>query len=313
MEDIELKISRLNVSEKVKKDAAVIYALIAEAESAAHGVPVNQIHFHEVGETDAIVDIVGVCMLMESLAPDRIIASPVNVGSGMVKCAHGILPVPTPATSNILKDVPMYSGPIGGELCTPTGAAILKHFVSEFGRIPVMSVKKVGNGAGTKDFPAANIVRAIEGEEVSAVLPEGTVYELSCNLDDMSPEAVGFAFDTLMENGALEVYLTPVYMKKNRSAVVLNCLVKQEDADRLAELIFMHTSTRGIRKAPYSRYVMSQEYEKVSTKYGDIRVKISEGFGSKKIKAEYDDVAAAAKAHDVPLSEIYAEVEKNRR
>jgi uncharacterized protein (TIGR00299 family) protein len=215
---IEHTISHLNISQAVKENTLAVYKLIAEAESHAHNVPVNQIHFHEVGEMDAVTDIVGVCMLMEELAPDVVLASPVNVGSGHVRCSHGILPVPAPATLHIMQGVPIYSDETKGELCTPTGAAILKHFVKEFTNLPAITISSIGYGMGTKDFKKANCVRAFMGICSS---PTGRVTELVCNLDDMTPEAVAFAQRILLEEGALDVYTIPIGMKKGRQGISL--------------------------------------------------------------------------------------------
>ena len=203
MAGISHMISHLDLPEQVKKDMEQVYGLIAQAEAAAHGKPVAQIHFHEVGTADAVADIAGVCLLIHELAPDRILASPVHVGSGQVRCAHGVLPVPAPATAHILQGVPMYAGSVKGELCTPTGAALLKHFVTEFREMPVMTVSKIGYGMGKKDFEQANCVRAFLGETAEE---KTEVAELSCNLDDMTAEALGFVQELLLAKGALEVY-----------------------------------------------------------------------------------------------------------
>ena len=211
MEDIRRIVEGLAVSGQVKKDILAVYGLIAEAESHVHGVPVTEIHFHEVGTMDAVADITAVCMLMERIAPDQVLVSPVHVGSGQIKCAHGILPVPAPATAHILRDVPVYGGAVQGELCTPTGAALLKHFAARFGGMPVMRVQAIGYGMGKKDFPAANCVRALLGETEDAA---DEIVELSCNMDDLTGEAVGFAMETLLAAGALEVYTVPISMKK---------------------------------------------------------------------------------------------------
>ncbi|MDR1117643.1 MAG: nickel pincer cofactor biosynthesis protein LarC [Oscillospiraceae bacterium] len=312
MSGITETIMGLPVSDRVKLDAAAVYRLIADAEARAHGKPVEQIHFHEVGTYDAIADIVGVCMLMEEINPDKIVVSPVHVGSGQVRCAHGILPVPAPATADILRGVPIYGGEIRGELCTPTGAALLKHFADEFGAMPRMTADKLGIGMGKKDFPQANCLRVFAGDSGAAAGKAGPddIYELTCNLDDMTPEAVGYAFDILMEAGAPDVFLTPIHMKKNRPAVMLTCLCKPEDCDKFAELILRHTTTRGVRKTFASRYVLSQQTSEVDSKYGKIRVKTSGGFGVEKIKAEYDDVSAAARRNNVTLDAVYSEIDR---
>ena len=199
--------SHLPLPEKVQNDILSVYQLIAEAESHAHGVAVSEIHFHEVGTMDAVADITAVCMLMDRLSPDEVVVSPVHVGSGQVKCAHGILPVPAPATAYILKDVPIYGGSIRGELCTPTGAALLKHFAARFGDMPVMRVQAVGYGMGKKDFEAANCVRAMLGETARR---EDEICEFSCNVDDMTGEAVGFAMKRLFEAGAVAFIRSPL-------------------------------------------------------------------------------------------------------
>ena len=214
--DIEHLIGHLHVSGTVKQHAVAIYKLIAEAESHVHGVPVHKIHFHEVGEMDAVADIVGVCMLIEDIAPEVILASPVNTGGGHVRCAHGILPVPAPATAFILRNVPVYNDQTNGELCTPTGAAILKHFVKDFCTMPLITIAKIGYGMGTKNFDKANCVRAFIGETGNTC---EEVIELVCNLDDMTPEAVAFAQQLLFDEGALDVYTIPIGMKKGRMGV----------------------------------------------------------------------------------------------
>ena len=200
---------------------------------------------------DAIADITAVCLLMNKLSPDEIVVSPVHAGSGQVKCAHGILPVPAPATAYILKDVPIYGGSIKGELCTPTGAAILKHFATRFGDMPVMRITKIGYGMGKKDFPAANCVRVMLGENCSST---DSVSELSCNIDDMTAEEIGFAMDQLFEGGALEVYTVPVGMKKNRPGTLINVLCSEKNKEKIISLLFKHTTTIGIRETKMHRY-----------------------------------------------------------
>ncbi|MCQ2506890.1 MAG: nickel pincer cofactor biosynthesis protein LarC [Lachnospiraceae bacterium] len=297
----------LPVSDKVKDDVMAIYKLIAEAESHVHGVPVTEIHFHEVGTMDAIADITAVCMMMEEIAPEKIVVSPIHVGSGQVRCAHGILPVPAPATAHILSDVPIYGGSVKGELCTPTGAAILKHFATEFGNMPVMTVKKVGYGMGKKDFEAANCVRVVLGETKDQT---NTVVELSCNVDDMTPEALGFAMNELFREGALEVYTVPVGMKKSRPGILLCTMCKENDKDKMVELIFKHTTTIGIREQISNRYTLNRRIETVETPFGVVRKKISEGFGVKREKLEYDDLAMIAEKEGMSLGEVRKIVEK---
>lgn len=299
--DIEMLIDSLAVSDQVKADAKAVYALIAGAESKVHGRPINEIHFHEVGTMDAVADVVSVCMLIETLAPEKIIASPVHVGSGQVRCAHGILPVPAPATALILKDVPSYGGRVQGELCTPTGAALLKHFASRFGDRPVMKTSAVGYGMGKKDFDQANCVRAFLGESEGQ---RESITKLECNLDDMTGEDIGFAIERIFEAGARDVYTQSIGMKKNRPGILLSVICMPEDADRLAAVVMKYTSTLGIRRQDMSRYFLQRSEETVSTAYGDIRVKHACGMGVERGKPEYEDVAALAKQHGVSLETI---------
>jgi uncharacterized protein (TIGR00299 family) protein len=299
--EIEHTIGGLAVSDKVKADVLAVYRLIAEAESHVHGEPVADIYFHEIGTMDAIADIVGVCLLVEELAPDQILCSPVNVGSGHVRCAHGILPVPAPAASYILRDVPIYSGSVRGELCTPTGAALLRHFTTRFGSMPVMRVSATGYGMGKKDFEAANCLRAHIGYTSEAT---EEVAELSCNLDDMTPEAIGFAQEILFAAGALDVYTTPIGMKKSRPGVLLTCMCRREKTDEMAALIFRHTTTLGLRETICRRYTLRRKGSVIETPYGSIRIKTAYGDGFSKSKPEYEDVAKAAKENGVSLLEI---------
>ena len=289
MSDIESIINGLNVSAKVKADALAVYGLIAEAESKAHGKPVTDIHFHEVGTMDAVADIVGVCVLLEQINPDRIVVSPIATGFGQVRCAHGILPVPAPATANIIEGIPTYSGNVEGELLTPTGAALLKHFADGFGSRPILAISKTGYGMGKKDFEKANMLRTFIGEEQND--DDDKVIEMSCNVDDMTGEEIGYATGVLMNSGALDVFTTPVYMKKNRPGILITCIVKPEDKEKFAKLVFEHTTTIGIRYTAMDRFRLARHGEKVMTKFGEVSVKVSEGFGVTKVKPEYDDVA----------------------
>jgi uncharacterized protein (TIGR00299 family) protein len=296
------KIGTLDISEKAKSDALAVYKLLAEAEGEVHGAPTEQIHFHEVGTLDALADIVGVCVLLDMLGVTEISASAVHVGSGNVRCAHGILPVPTPATALLLRDIPIYGGRIKGELCTPTGAALLRHFVSRFGDMEPMSVTKIGYGMGTKDFENCNCVRAFLGEGVA----EGRdkVLEMSCNLDDMTAEAIGFAAEELLAAGALDVFTSPIYMKKSRPATLFTVLCRPDDDDKFTRLIFRHTTTLGVRATEHRRAVLTRRTEERATKYGAVRVKIAEGYGVRREKAEYEDVARLARENGVGIAEI---------
>jgi uncharacterized protein (TIGR00299 family) protein len=301
LHSIEHSIAFLNISQEVRDNALNVYKILAEAESYVHNTTVDKIHFHEVGELDAIADIVGVCTLLDEIKPDKIFASPVNVGSGQVHCAHGILPVPAPATARILQGVPVYGNDIKGELCTPTGAALLKYFVSEFIPLPQMSISKVGYGMGFKDFESANCVRAILGETADIT---DNITELVCNIDDMTPEHISFAVELLFEQGALDVFTTPIYMKKNRSAVKLSCICKNAQKEEMIKLLFRHTSTFGIREYDCKRYILNREIKSVSIPLGDIHIKTGQGYGVKKSKFEYEDIAEIAKREDMPIEKV---------
>jgi hypothetical protein len=299
--DIEALIDGLKVSERVKADAKAVYGLIAEAESQVHGRPVREIHFHEVGTMDAVTDVVSVCLLMEEISADEIVASPVHVGSGMVRCMHGILPVPAPATALILKDIPTYGGSVRGELCTPTGAALLKHFVSRFGDRPMMKTKAIGYGMGKKDFEQANCVRAFLGES-DGMRERAT--KLECNLDDMTGEDLGYAMERLFSAGARDVYTQAVGMKKSRPGILLSVICMPEDADRLAAEIMKHTTTLGIRRQEISRYILERSIQTVTTPYGEVRIKQASGMGVSRFKPEFEDLAALAREKDLPLRTI---------
>lgn len=302
LHDIEhIVSSHIKVSPEVQKDILSVYHLIAEAESHVHGKTMEEIHFHEVGTMDAIADVTAVCYLFSKLKAEKVVVSPIHVGSGTVRCAHGILPVPAPATAYILRDCPIYSADIQGELCTPTGAALLKHFATEFGPMPMMKVSSIGYGMGKKDFVRANAVRVLVGKETGK---KNMVVELECNVDDMTAEEMGFAIERFLEEGAMEAFATPVVMKKSRPGLKLNVLVKPEDKEKMVSLIFTHTSTIGIRETEHNRYVLDRRMEEVETPYGIIRKKVSYGYGVKKEKYEYDDLVAIAKEKKLSLKEI---------
>ena len=302
LHDIEhIVCGHLNIPEQVKQDVMAVYGLIAEAESHAHGVPVTEIHFHEVGTMDAVADITAVCLLMNKIAPDQVIVSPVHVGSGHVHCAHGILPVPAPATAYILNGVPMYGGAVKGELCTPTGAALLKHFATRFGDMPVMRTEAIGYGMGKKDFEQANCIRAMLGETEDA---GDSVLQLECNVDDMTAEELGFAMETILAAGALEVYTVPVGMKKSRPGTLLSVLCHEDQKEKLVRVIFQNTTTIGVREHSCSRYTLKRSFETVQTPYGEVQKKISSGYGVTREKYEYEDLARIAREQGISLAEV---------
>ena len=302
--DILAMIDAFPLPEPVRRDAGETYALIAQAESAAHGVDVGEVHFHEVGALDAVVDVTGVCYLLHLLGPEAVCASPVTVGSGTVRTAHGLLPVPAPATARLLTGVPVAPGDVQAELCTPTGAALLRRFARTFGPMPAGTVLGCGHGCGAKDFPRANCLRAFLMDTAErAGGPNDAVTELKANSDDMTGEALGFALERLLEAGALDVSYAPVYMKKNRPGVVLTCLCRPGDADRLAAELLRHTATFGVRRTDCARYALTVSTETVETPLGPVGRKTGTGYGVSRSKPEYADLAAAARTGGVSLEE----------
>lgn len=278
-------INTLNFEECVKNDAKSIYKIIADAESAAHGISVADVHLHEVGMIDAIVDIVSFCFIKKELEIEKIYASLITVGYGSVKTAHGIMNVPAPATAAILADVPIKGGDIEDELCTPTGAAILKYFCTDFSVLGDFEYDCVGVGNGTKDFERANCVRAFVGN-----CDSDDVCELRCQIDDMTGEEMGYAINKLLALGALDAYVQNIVMKKSRPAFLLTVIVNRIDKSLFIRQIFKHTTTLGVRILECERYRLSREIKE----HEKVRVKRSSGFGAEKIKIEYDDIAKFA-------------------
>lgn len=301
LQDIYAMIEALKLTEAEKEDIRCIYLSIAKAEAKVHGREVTDIHFHEVGRADALADIAGCVMLMHELKAEKVVVSPVNVGFGQVRCAHGILPVPAPATALLLEGIPCYAGKIEGELCTPTGAALLKYFADEFRTLPVMRIEKTGYGMGKKDFAAANCVRVILGESGEEA---EQVTELCCNLDDMTPEELGFCMELLLEQGALEVFTTAVGMKKSRPGILLTVLCKTEEKQKFAELIFKHTSTIGIREHTCNRMVLKRGEKQKQIAGHAVRIKVSEGYGITKEKPEYEDLKRIADKTGLSMQDL---------
>lgn len=306
MDDIGHMVNHLNISEKVRRDVLNVYSLIADAESKVHGVPVSMIHFHEVGNLDAIADVTAVCVLLEKLSPEKIVSSPIHVGYGQVKCAHGILPVPAPATALLLQGCPIYGGSIKGELCTPTGAALLKYFTDEFGELPTMTVEAIGYGMGKKDFEAANCVRSMLGETEGA---KDVMVELNCNVDDMTGEQIGFALERFFAEGAVEAFTIPIQMKKSRPGTLIRVLCSPEKKETLIRAMFQYTSTAGIRESKAGRSVLNRDIETVETAYGPMRKKHYSGYGVNRYKYEYEDLAKAAAENDLSMEEILKSIE----
>lgn len=301
-------IEHLDLPKAVKDHAKSVYSAIAGAESKAHGRPVEEVHFHEVGALDAVADVTGVCYAISLLKPDRILVSPVHVGSGTVRCAHGIMPVPAPATANLLEGVPIYGGTVAGELCTPTGAALLTHFADDFAGMPMMRVEKTGIGIGTKVFEQANCVRIFLGE--TAEDGESEISELVCNIDDMTPEELAFACATLLEQGALDVYTVAGTMKKGRVGHVLTVLCTPEKEEEMSRHVLEETTTNGLRIRRCRKRFLKPSIRTVQTPYGTVKVKTATGFGVTHEKPEYEDLSALAKEYHVSLETIRKEVWK---
>lgn len=295
------RIAHLPVSETVKARAASVYRSIAEAEAQVHGTTPDEVHFHEVGSLDAVADVTGVCLLMEAVGAEKILCSPVHAGNGTVRCAHGVLPVPAPATEVLLRGIPWYTGEIMTELCTPTGAALLREFAVEFGPMPTMKVENCGCGYGTKKFDRPNCVRAFLGETEAQA---EDVWEVRCNLDDMTAEELSFARERLEESGVLDVTVLSAMMKKNRPGWLLTCLCRREQLEETVRLMLLHTSTAGVRYAPWQRTVLKPSFRTAETAYGSVHEKVYSGCGIEKTKMEFEDRARLAAEHGIPLREI---------
>lgn len=299
--DICRMIDGFELPEKVREDAKAVYALIAQAEGRVHGREVGEVHFHEVGALDAVADVTGVCLLMYELGAERVVASPVRVGYGTVRCAHGVMPVPAPATALLLEGVPVYAGDIEGEMCTPTGAALVKYFADEYGTMPEMIVECSGFGMGTRDYERVNGLRAIVGE-AKARLPRVT--ELRCNLDDITAEDLAYAQELLLEHGALDVYTQTLGMKKGRVGVMLTCLCAEEREEEFAQLMLKHTPTLGLRVYRPERITLARRTEKRETVLGEVTVKYAEGHGVRKSKPEFEDLKRLSQETGLSLSEL---------
>lgn len=306
--DIQHILDHLPVPEEVRDNAKAVYNRIAQAEAKVHGTTVEHIHFHEVGSLDAVMDITGVCLAMYLLHPEQVVVSPVHLGSGQVKCVHGILPVPAPATANLLTGIPCYCGEITGELCTPTGAALLAQFADSFGSMPSLMLEKVGYGVGKKEFPAANCLRAFYGENNDP--QQAQIVELCCHIDDMTAEALAFAGEQLLAQGALDVSASPLTMKKGRAGVNYTVLCKPQDETRIANAILRETTTNGVRATRCAKYILRPSIRTVDTSYGPVRIKCADSGDIHHEKPEYDDVAAAARTAGLPFQKVWQDIVK---
>ena len=301
---IEEIINQSSLSDKVKSVSLKIFGLVAEAEAKVHDIPKEHVHFHEVGALDSIADIVGAAICLDFLKVDKILSSPVQLGGGTVRCAHGIMPVPAPATAEILKDVPVRSGLVNHEATTPTGAAILKASVDKFVETNSLRIVKSGYGIGNRDSEVPNVLRVFLCEEVSDVeTADATLLE--CNIDDMNPEHYDFIIEKLFGAGANDVWMTPIIMKKSRPAIMLSVLCQPEDAAKMKEIIFTQSTTIGIRETTVKKTALKRETSDVDTPYGKVRIKRCFYNGRQvNVKAESADIRELAERNNVSLSEI---------
>ncbi len=312
--EIRRIIEKAAIDPSAKATATRIFEALGQAEAEIHNTSLDQVHFHEVGAVDAMVDIVCAAVGADSLAIDQWICSPLNVGGGNVKCAHGTLPVPAPATLKLLRDAPVYSSGPQVELVTPTGAAIVRTLTCRFAAFPAMKIEKTGYGAGTREFPEhPNLLRLTIGEaaDSAATSPAASndrITVLEANLDDLSPQVLAYAMERLLAEGALDAFSVPVQMKKNRPGALLTVLARIEDADRLAKLIFTETTTLGVRRREEQRQTLPRRWETVDTTWGPVRIKIANLNGAVSNYApEYEDCRALAEAQHVPLRTIMQE------
>jgi uncharacterized protein (TIGR00299 family) protein len=311
--EIRQIISGASISERAKKTAITIFEALGRAEAKIHNTSIENVHFHEVGAVDAIVDIVCAAVGAEALEVEEIICSPLNLGGGMVKCAHGTFPVPAPAAVELLAHAPVYSSGLQAELVTPTGAAIVRTLASRFAAFPEMKIQKSGYGAGSRDFPGhPNVVRLTVGEAVSESLAAKTASEaitiLEANLDDLNPQVFGYVMDRLLGEGALDAFGMPVQMKKNRPGMLLTVLCRPEDTNKLTELIFTETTTLGVRRRNEIRQTLARRWETVRTQWGDVRIKIASMNGTVTNYApEYEDCRRIAEEQHVPLKQVMSD------
>jgi uncharacterized protein (TIGR00299 family) protein len=309
LSDILQLIDASDITPRAKQLASAIFRRLGEAEASVHGTTTDQVHFHEVGAVDAIVDIVGTAIGIDVLGIERVIASPLPLGHGWVHCAHGEFPIPAPATAMLVRGVPIAETTIEAELVTPTGAAIITTLAEKFAPLPTMTISRVGYGAGSHDLPRPNVLRLFLGEEVSPHTPDEIV-GLETNLDDISGEVTGYLMERLLQAGALDVFYTPIQMKKNRPGVLVRVLCTPQDEATCTDIIFRETTTLGIRRLPFGRVVLPREFHTVETSYGPVKVKTSQWNGIERVEPEYDDCRRLAEEKGVPLLAIYNSVRK---
>ena len=307
LSDITRIIEESALAESVKQKATSIFRVLAEAEARVHGTTAESVHFHEVGAVDAIVDIVGACVGLHLLGVERVVVSPLPMGHGWVECQHGRIPLPAPATVEILKGAPVYSANVEGELVTPTGAAIVKTLAHSFGHMPQMRVQNTGYGAGNTEFPFPNLLRVFVGETDSSV-PFHKVSIVETNIDDMNPEFYNSAMEKLFLAGALDVFTTPICMKKNRPGALLTVICPEEKADAVSEVVLRETTSFGVRVTSGERRCLDRRWVDVKTEFGTVKVKAGSLRGEDlTISPEYEDCKKAAEIAGVPVRRVYEE------
>lgn len=302
-------IDRSSLKAEVKEMSKEAFLRLARAEGKIHGKAPEEVHFHEVGAMDSIVDIVGSCILMDMVKPDRVVASPVNVGSGTVECAHGVLPVPAPATLELLKGIPVYARGEEGELTTPTGALLLSIFASEFGPMPPGIPEKVGYGLGKRDRESPNVLRAVLLKAEGGDLEKDRVLVMEANIDDMNPEFYDEVMERLFARGALDVFLTSIVMKKSRPAVKLSCIVPLDKREEIARALLEETTTIGVRYYEVERYKLDRTIEQRDTPWGPVKVKVLKR-GGKVVRTslEFEDVRRISRGLDIPVLKVYSDI-----
>ncbi len=308
--DIFKMIDESTLADRVKERSKAIFETIGYAEAKIHGMTIEDVHFHEVGAMDSIIDIIGGCIALEQLGIDTLYCSPIPTGNGKINIAHGIYPIPAPATAEILKGIPLAEFEVASELTTPTGASFAKSLVTQFGPFPAATMKEIGYGAGNKDFDFPNVLRVIQFEDVSRHAND-QVQVIECQIDDMTPEMLGHFMETALHKGVLDVYYTPITMKKNRPAVQLTIICKTSDKQYIEDLVLTHTSSLGVRSYSVNRQILSRTFRKVNTSYGEITIKFSLKEGKiLKMKPEFEDIKLASKHANLPLQSVYNEVMK---
>jgi uncharacterized protein (TIGR00299 family) protein len=306
LSDIEKIIMNSDLDQKTKDLSMKIFTKVAVAESKVHGVPVDKIHFHEVGAIDSIIDITGAAICFNALNVDEVHVSPVELGGGFVKCAHGKLPVPAPATAEIMAGIPSKRGGVDFEATTPTGAAILATLGTKFNSTAVFRIEKTAYGVGQKDYPdVPNLLRVLIGEAEAEKTGHQAML-IQCNIDDMNPEFFEYLSEKLFRSGAADVYYSNIMMKKGRPGIIVNVICEQEAADQVRNVLFTESTTIGIRTFPFNKDTLSRKFETITTTYGDVRIKRSYYQDREvSVKPEYDDCRRIADEKGIPLKEVY--------